>query len=224
VVLRPSVSRQSASFRSWSIFTRAKASLVTRGAPHPPASDIIFSVFFPYQSTRSGNIYHQDIDLIGVPKGAHTSLEDQLSSNEVGQFFIRPVSHVFGMSVPPTLPVPPGEAGAFIAERNTVPGAGPPLNTNGGRSFLHAFRQVRDVCIAGERAPDARVSSRPDPGVKNLGLPRGRRHVRRKRNNQLATVAPGRRYTRPPTRHVRGVLSGMAAHVAEAVPETGEAA
>jgi hypothetical protein len=53
-------------------------------------------------------------------------------------------------------PLPRGEAGAFIAERNTAPGGKLPLNTNGGGLFLHAFRHVRHVRLAGERAPDAR--------------------------------------------------------------------
>jgi acetyl-CoA acetyltransferase len=35
--------------------------------------------------------------------------------------------------------VPRGEAGAFIAERNTAPGGGLPLNTNGGGlSYMHS--------------------------------------------------------------------------------------
>ena len=35
--------------------------------------------------------------------------------------------------------VPRGEAGAFIAERNTAPGGKLPLNTNGcGLSYMHS--------------------------------------------------------------------------------------
>ena len=76
--------------------------------------------------------------------------------------------------------VPRGEAGAFIAERNTAPGGKPPLNTNGGALSLHALRHVR---IAGERAPNARHRPRPDPRRQNLGLSRRGRHVRRKRHD-----------------------------------------
>jgi hypothetical protein len=42
-----------------------------------------------------------------------------------------------------------GEAGAFIAERNTAPGGKLPLNTNDGGLSLHAFRHVRHVRAAG---------------------------------------------------------------------------
>jgi thiolase-like protein len=74
--------------------------------------------------------------------------------------------------------VPRGEAGAFIAERNTAPGGKLPLNTN-GRPLLHAFRHVRHVRAAGERAPDARHRSRAGDGRQDLGLPWCGRHVRR---------------------------------------------
>ncbi len=40
------------------------------------------------------------------------------------------------------------------------------------RPLLHAFRHVRHVRIAGERAPDARHRPRPDPRRPDLGLPR----------------------------------------------------
>jgi acetyl-CoA acetyltransferase len=76
--------------------------------------------------------------------------------------------------------VPRGEAGAFIAERNTAPGGKLPLNTNGGGLSLHAFRHVR---IAGERAPDARHRPGPNPRCQDLGLPRCGRHVRRLRHD-----------------------------------------
>jgi acetyl-CoA acetyltransferase len=37
--------------------------------------------------------------------------------------------------------VPRGEAGAFIAERNTAPGGKLPLNTNGGGlTYMHSGR------------------------------------------------------------------------------------
>ena len=64
--------------------------------------------------------------------------------------------------------VPRGEAGAFIAERNTAPGGKLPLNTNGGGlSYMHSgmygmyalqesVRQMRGTAPA--QIPDARIS------------------------------------------------------------------
>src|SRR5690348_8606223 len=64
--------------------------------------------------------------------------------------------------------VPRGEAGAFIAERNTAPGGKLPLNTNGGGlSYMHSgmygmyalqesVRQMRGIAPA--QIPDARIS------------------------------------------------------------------
>jgi hypothetical protein len=75
--------------------------------------------------------------------------------------------------------MPRGEAGAFIAERNTAPGGKIAVEHERRRPFLHAFRHVRHVCIAGERAPDARHRPRPDPRCQDLGLPWCGRHVRR---------------------------------------------
>ena len=61
-----------------------------------------------------------------------------------------------------------GEAGAFIAERNTAPGGKLPLNTNGGGlSYMHSgmngmyalqekVRQMRGIAPA--QIPDARIS------------------------------------------------------------------
>jgi acetyl-CoA acetyltransferase len=77
--------------------------------------------------------------------------------------------------------VPRGEAGALIAERNTAPGV--PAQHQWRRPLLHAFRHVRHVRAAGERAPDARHRSRPDPRRQDLGLPWRRRHVRRLRHD-----------------------------------------
>ena len=47
------------------------------------------------------------------------------------------------------------------------------------RPELHAFRHVRHVRAAGERAADARHRAGAGAGRENLGLPRRRRHVRR---------------------------------------------
>ena len=64
--------------------------------------------------------------------------------------------------------VPRGEAGAFIAERNTAPGSKLPLNTNGGGlSYMHSgmygmyalqesVRQMRGIAPA--QVPDAKIS------------------------------------------------------------------
>jgi acetyl-CoA acetyltransferase len=61
--------------------------------------------------------------------------------------------------------VPRGEAGAFIAERNTAPGGKLPLNTNGGglsymRSGMYALqervRQMRGTAPA--QIPGAKIS------------------------------------------------------------------
>ncbi len=62
--------------------------------------------------------------------------------------------------------VPRGEAGAFIAERNTAPGGKLPLNTNGGGlSYMHSggmyalqetVRQMRGTAPA--QIPGARIS------------------------------------------------------------------
>ena len=77
--------------------------------------------------------------------------------------------------------LPRGEAGAFIAERNTAPGV--PAQNQWRRPLLHAFPHVRHVHASIERAPDARGRPRPDPRRKSLGLPRRRRHVRRLRHH-----------------------------------------
>src|SRR5262249_9789216 len=77
--------------------------------------------------------------------------------------------------------VPRGEAGAFIAERNTAPGV--PAQHQWRRPLLHAFRHVRHVRTAGKCAPDARHRPRPDPRRQDLGLPRRRWHVRRLRHH-----------------------------------------
>ena len=80
--------------------------------------------------------------------------------------------------------VPRGEAGAFHfrraqhrARRQIA------AQHQWRRPLLHAFRHVRHVRIAGERAPDARHRPRPDPRRPDLGLPRRRRHVRRLRHD-----------------------------------------
>src|SRR5580692_9317945 len=75
--------------------------------------------------------------------------------------------------------VPRGEAGAFIAQRNTAPGGKLPPNTNGGGlSYMHSG-MYGIVRLARERAPDARYLPGPDPRRPDFGLRRRRRHVRR---------------------------------------------
>jgi hypothetical protein len=64
--------------------------------------------------------------------------------------------------------VPRGEAGAFIAERNTAPRRQTPAQHQWRRSFVHASWHVRDVRLAGElrqmrgtapaQIPGARIS------------------------------------------------------------------
>ena len=61
---------------------------------------------------------------------------------------------------------PHEETGKFIAKGNTRPGGKLPLNTNGGGD-IHAFRHVRHVRLAGERAPDARHRPAQVPGAKS---------------------------------------------------------
>jgi hypothetical protein len=66
-----------------------------------------------------------------------------------------------------------------------LPSATPPSAVNADkhqwrRSLLQAFRHVR---LVGERAPDARHCSRPNPRRQNLSLPRCGRHVRRLRHD-----------------------------------------
>jgi hypothetical protein len=60
--------------------------------------------------------------------------------------------------------LPRGEASAFITARNIAPGGKPPRNTNGGGlSYMHSGMYGM---YAGERAPDARVSSAQIPGAR----------------------------------------------------------
>ena len=76
--------------------------------------------------------------------------------------------------------VPRGEAGAFIAERNTAPGANLklPLNTNGGDlSYMHSG--MYGMYALQESVRQMRgTAPRSDPR-QDLGLPRCGRHVRR---------------------------------------------
>src|SRR5207248_2836924 len=66
------------------------------------------------------------------------------------------------------------------------------------RPLLHAFRHVRHVRVAGERAPDAR--HRPGAGARRqaLGVPRCRRHVRRLRHDHHDQPGLGERDDQPP--------------------------
>jgi acetyl-CoA acetyltransferase len=62
--------------------------------------------------------------------------------------------------------VPRGEAGAFIAERNTAPGGRLPLNTNGGGlSYMHSGMYGM-YSAAGERAPVRGTAPAQIPGAK----------------------------------------------------------
>jgi hypothetical protein len=69
----------------------------TRGGgvyPHPAAS-------LPNCWSITNCCAIRDLDIIGLPKGARTSMDIQPLSNAVGHFFFRRFSHVFGTSVPP---------------------------------------------------------------------------------------------------------------------------
>ncbi len=79
----------------------------------------------------------------------------------------------------------PGEAAAFIRERNTAPGRQAAAEHQRRRPLLHALGHVRHVRPAGERAADARDRAGPDRGRENRGQPRRRRHVRRRRHDHL---------------------------------------
>ncbi len=119
------------------------------------------------EAFAEAGITHKDVD--------HLMIYDAPCSQPGASFAHLPIYGLEDLGF-----VPRGEAGAFIAERNTAPGGRLPLNTNGGGlSYMH----VRHVRFAGERPPDARVSPRPDPRRPDLGLPRRRRHVRRLRHD-----------------------------------------
>ncbi len=84
----------------------------------------------------------------------------------------------------------PGEAAAFIRERNTAP----PRKVGGRqaapqhqrrRPVLHALRHVRHVRVAGERTADARDRAGPDRRRQDRRQPRRRRHVRGIGNDHL---------------------------------------
>ena len=85
------------------------------------------------------------------------------------------------------------------------------------RIELHAFRHVRHVCAAGERAADARHRAGAGQGREDLGLPRRRRHVRgksarlflRTRSNSLRHSGSARQ-ARDPESIVRQNDSGSA--------------
>jgi acetyl-CoA acetyltransferase len=76
--------------------------------------------------------------------------------------------------------VPRGEAGTFIAERNTAPGGKLPLNTNGGGlSYMHSgmYGMCRRACARCAAPPP------PKPRAPRSRSPRRRRHVRRLRHS-----------------------------------------
>ena len=76
-----------------------------------------------------------------------------------------------------------GEAGAFIAGRNTTPGGKMPLNTNrGGLSYMHSG--MYGMFALQESVPQMRGTAPAQiPRRQNLSLPRCRRHVRRLRHD-----------------------------------------
>ena len=86
-------------------------------------------------------------------------------------------------SSPSATPVPASPG------RPAGPAARDPARHQWRRPLLHAFRHVPHVCVAGERAPDARHRSRPDPRCQDLGLTRCARHVRRLRHHHYVGQA-----------------------------------
>ena len=86
--------------------------------------------------------------------------------------------------------VPRGEAGPFIAERNTAPAAGRRSTPMAVFPTCTAYTPCRRACAG------ARVSYSPDPRRQNLGLPR-RRQVRRIRHHHHVERAALRRRSKP---------------------------
>ena len=85
----------------------------------------------------------------------------------------------------------PGEGGPFVAGQRTAPGGAFPMNTNGGGlSYTHtgmygiftiieAVRQLRGEC-GPRQVPDAKVGH----------LPRHRRHLERRRDDDRVDAIP----------------------------------
>ena len=74
--------------------------------------------------------------------------------------------------------VPRGEAGRFIWDGNTRAGREAPAQHQRRRTLVHAYRHVRHVRAAGERATGARQRARAGAGRTHLGGARRRRDVR----------------------------------------------
>ena len=73
-----------------------------------------------------------------------------------------------------------GEAGAFIAERNSAPGGKLPLNTNGGGlSYMHSGMYALQESVRQMRG----TTPAQTPGAKISVCSRRRRHVRRLRHD-----------------------------------------
>ncbi len=93
--------------------------------------------------------------------------------------------------------MPHEETGKFIAARQYPSRRQAAAQHQWRRLELHAFRHVRHVRAAGERAPDARHRAGAGAGCEDFGLPRRRRHVRRVRDDHFyerevtAFVIPG---------------------------------
>ena len=134
------------------------------------------------QPARHG-ITHSDVD--------HLMIHDAPCSQPGASFAHLPIYGLEDLGF-----VTRGEAGAFIADRNTAPGSKLPLNTNGG-GLSYSIPAVRHVRASRERAPDARHRPRPDPRRQDLGLPRCGRRVRRLRHDhhvERAALAPRHRW------------------------------
>jgi acetyl-CoA acetyltransferase len=117
-------------------------------------SSSAFRVAGPTAFAEAG-ITHKDVD--------HLMIYDAPCSQPGASFAHLPIYGLEDLGF-----VPRGEAGGFIAQRNTAPGGGLPLNTNGGGlSYMHSgmygmcalqesVRQMRGTAPA--QIPGARIS------------------------------------------------------------------
>ena len=121
------------------------------GGDEQDTSSRAFRVAGPTAFAEAG-ITHKDID--------HLMIYDAPCSLPGASFAHLPIYGLEDLGF-----VPRGEAGGFIAQRNTAPGGGLPLNTNGGglsymRSGMYALqervRQMRGTAPA--QIPGAKIS------------------------------------------------------------------
>jgi hypothetical protein len=134
------------------------------GGDEKNTSSRVFRVAGPKAFAQAG-ITHNDVD--------HLMIDDAPCSLPGAGFAHLPIYGLKDLGF-----VPRGEAGAFIAERNTAPGGKLPLNTNGGGlSYMHSgmygmyalqesVRQMRGTApaqIPARRSPSATASAACSP-------------------------------------------------------------